>query len=420
MRGGPDVAAPSAEISERSLALLLGSLTAFAPLSIDMYLPSLPAIERDLATTPSSVQLTLAAFFAGLAVAQLAYGPLSDRFGRKKPLVIGLAVYAAASIGCALAPNIEALIALRFLQAVGGAAGVVLARAVVRDLRSGAEAARLLSLLMLVMGVAPILAPLAGGWLLLVGSWRLTFGVLAVIGLTCLAVVPRALPETATRRLERLDVRTIGRQIRELARDRDFVSYALAGAFSQAGMFAYIAGSPFVLIGMFHVSPQAYGWMFGANAAGLIAASQLNRRLLVRSTPSRVLGRATVIAVLAGVSLLALAVAGIQLLPAVLASLFLFVATLGFVGPNATAIAMERHRERAGLASAVLGSSQFVIAAIAAAVVGMANEGTMRPMAAVMATCAVLGYVAALAGRRGAKPGAMVDVDGEEGPHGAT
>jgi DHA1 family bicyclomycin/chloramphenicol resistance-like MFS transporter len=410
MTVGPEIAVPSAResISERSLALLLGSLTAFAPLSIDMYLPSLLAIERDLQTTPRSVQLTLSAFFAGLAVAQLAYGPLSDRFGRKRPLVIGLALYVVASLGCALAPHIEALIALRFLQAAGGAAGIVIARAVVRDLRSGAEAARLLSLLMLVMGAAPILAPLVGGWLLLFGTWRLTFGVLTLLGLACLAVVPRALPETATQRLERLDLRTIGRQLRELARDRDFVAYSLAGGFSQAGMFAYIAGSPFVLIGIFHVSPQAYGWMFGANAAGLITASQLNRRLLVGSTPARVLARATVVAVVAGGCLLALALAGIHVLPAVLASLFFFVATLGFVGPNATAVALDRHRERAGLASAVLGSSQFVIAAIASAVVGAANDGTMLPMAAVMASCAVLGLAAATVGRRAPGPDAMV------------
>jgi DHA1 family bicyclomycin/chloramphenicol resistance-like MFS transporter len=173
-------------------------------------------------------------------------------------------------------------------------------------------------------------------------------------------------------------------------------------------MFAYIAGSPFVLIGIFHVSPQAYGWMFGANAAGLITASQLNRRLLVGSTPAQVLARATVVAVVAGGCLLALALAGIHVLPAVLASLFFFVATLGFVGPNATAVALDRHRERAGLASAVLGSSQFVIAAIASAVVGAANDGTMLPMAAVMASCAVLGLAAATVGRRAPGRDAMV------------
>jgi MFS transporter, DHA1 family, multidrug resistance protein len=406
-------------LRDRSLALLLGSLTAFASLSIDMYLPSLPAIEQDLGTTPSKVQLTLAAFFAGFALAQLAYGPLSDRFGRRKPLVVGLALYVVGSIGCALAPSIETLIAFRFVQAVGGAAGIVIARAVVRDLRSGADAARLFSLLMLVMGASPILAPLFGGWLLLLGTWRLTFAVLSVLGLASLVVVPRALPETAKQRMERLDFRTIAAQMRELGKDRQFVAYAFTNGFSQAGMFSYIAGSPFVLIGMFHVSPQSYGWIFGANAAGLIAASQLNRRILASRTPTQVLALALVVAVLAGAGLVVLAVLRVELLPAVLVALFCFVATLGFVGPNAIAVAMDRHGERAGLASAVLGSGQYVIAAVAATVVGIANDGTMRPMALVMTTCAVASMIAAGLGRR-APPGAMVDPHGEAAAHRAS
>ena len=387
-------------VRDRTLALLLGSLTAFGPLSVDMYLPSLPAIQKDLGTSASGVQLTLAAFFAGLALGQLAYGPLSDRFGRKRPLVVGLVLYAAASLGCAFAPSIEVLIALRFVQALGGAAGVVIARAVVRDLRSGAEAARLFSLLFLVMGAAPILAPLLGGWLLLLGTWRLTFGVLGILGLVCLAVVPRALPETGAQRPERLDLRTIGGQMRELGKDPYFVAYALTGGFSQAGMFAYIAGSPFVLIEIFHVSPQAYGWMFGANAAGLIAASQINRRLLVTRTPAHLLGRALLVAVAASGVLLVLASLHVQALPLVLVALFFFVATLGFVGPNATAVAMERHGQRAGMASATLGSGQYLIAALAAAAVGLANDGTMRPMAVVMALCALSGTAAAALGGR--------------------
>ena len=398
-------------VSDRTLALLLGSLTAFAPLSIDMYLPTLPAIQRELETSANNVQLTLAAFFAGLAIGQFAYGPLADRFGRKRPLVVGLALYAVASLGCAFAPNIESLIAFRFVQALGGAAGIVIARAVVRDLRSGAAAARLFSLLMLVMGAAPILAPLLGGWLLLLGSWRFAFGVLGALGLAALAIVPRALPETATQRLDRLDVRTIGVQLKALGKDPDFVAYALAGGFSQAGMFAYISGSPFVLIEIFHVSPQAYGWMFGANAAGLIAASQMNRRLLATRTPAQVLARALVLSLVAVAGLLVLAVLHLQLLPAVLVALFLFVGTLGFVGPNSTALAMDRHGTRAGIASASLGFGQYVIAALASAAVGIANDGTMRPMAMVMAVCAVGAAVAAAIGRR-SPPDAMLPSDG--------
>ena len=406
-------------VRDRTLALLLGSLTAFAPLSIDMYLPSLPAIQEDLGTTASTVQLTLAVFFAGLAVGQLVYGPLSDRFGRKRPLVVGLALYAVASVGCALAPNIETLIALRFVQALGGAAGIVIARAVVRDLRSGAEAARLLSLLMLVMGAAPILAPLLGGWLLLLGTWRVTFGVLGTLGLVCLAVVPRGLPETSTQRMAQLDLQAIGAQMRALGKDRYFVAYSFAGGFSQAGMFAYISGSPFVLIEIFHVSPQAYGWIFGANAAGLIAASQLNRRLLATRPPAKVLARALLVALVAGGALLLLAMLRAEILPAVLVLLFFFVATLGFVGPNATAVAMDRHGERAGMASATLGAGQYVIAALASAAVGIANDGTMRPMAIVMIGCAVAASLAAALGRR-APPDAMLAADGQARAHRAT
>ncbi|MFT3767677.1 MAG: multidrug effflux MFS transporter [Minicystis sp.] len=269
------------------LALILGVLTALGPLSIDMYLPSLPTIQRELGTTASLTQLTLAAYFAGLGIGQLAYGPLTDRFGRKRPLYAGLALYVVASIACALSPSVYMLVALRFLQAVGGAAGQVVTRAVVRDLYVGAAAAQLLSRLILVMGVAPILAPLVGGWVLLFAGWRAIFATLAVLGLGCLVLMITLLPETATARTPSLDVGHIGRNLRELSRDRSFMAYTLTGAFSQAGMFAYISGSPFVLIELFHVSPQRYGWIFGANAFGLIAGSQINHRLLARRSPGR-------------------------------------------------------------------------------------------------------------------------------------
>jgi len=394
------------EPSERTLALLLGTLTAFAPLSIDMYLPSLPAIARDLHASASAVQLTLAAFFAGLAVAQLAYGPLADRFGRKPPLVFGLVLYVLASVACALAPTVEILVAMRFVQAVGGAAGVVVARAVVRDLRSGAEAARLLSLLMLVMGAAPVLAPLLGSALSVFGSWRLTFWVLAVLGVVCLAVVPAALPETGRRRASRGAPSALLAEIRALLGDRSFLAFALAGGFSQAGMFAYIAGSPFVLIELFDVPPRTYALLFGLNAAGLIAASQLNRRVLATHSSVAVLGRATMAAFVAGLALVALAFVQPSLAPSLVA-LFVFVATIGFVGPNTTALAMERHGARAGLASAVLGSLQFTIASAAATLVGAANDGTMRPMATVMAGCGAAGVACMLLGRKSLAPEAV-------------
>ncbi|WP_437687640.1 multidrug effflux MFS transporter [Sorangium sp. So ce176] len=391
---------PATRKSPGFLALILGALTALGPLSIDMYLPSLPTLQRELGTTASAVQLTLAVYFAGLGLGQLAYGPLTDRFGRKRPLYVGLALYVVASIGCALAPNVRSLIALRFLQAVGGAAGQVVTRAVVRDLYGGAAAARLLSLLMLVMGAAPILAPTLGGWLLLVAGWRFIFALLAALGLGCLALMAVALPETAVERTPRLDLRVIGAHLRELARDHGFVAYTLAGAFGQAGMFAYISGSPFVLIELFHVSPQHYGWIFGANAFGLIAGAQVNHRLLGRRSPAWLLARATAATTAVGAVLLAIAVSGWGGLAAVLASLFAFIACLGFVGSNATALAMEDQGARAGLASAALGSTQFAIAAGASSLVGLLNDGTPRPMAAVMVACAAASWAAGAAARR--------------------
>ena len=374
------------------LALILGALAALGPLTIDMYLPSLPSIEQDLGTTASRTQLTLASYFAGLGIGQLAYGPLTDRFGRKSPLYVGLTLYLLASAGCALAPNAEALIALRFLQALGGAAGPVVMRAVVRDLYVGADAARLLSMLILVMGAAPILAPLLGGLLLTFASWRVIFVVLAVLGAACLALMATALPETSTTRT-RIEPGTLVDGVKRLLGHRSFLAHTLTGAFSQAGMFAYISGSPFVLIELFHVSPQRYGWFFGANALGFIAASQVNHRLLAGRGPGALLARGTVATAAMGAILLALAVTGIGGLPAVAAALFGFMASLGFIGPNATALAMEEQGARAGLASAVLGSIQFGIAACASSMVGLLNDGSMRPMAGVMAACGAASWV---------------------------
>lgn len=379
------------------LVLVLGSLTALGPLSIDMYLPSLPALQRDLGTTASLTQLTLAAYFAGLGLGQLVYGPLSDRFGRKRPLYAGLAIYVLASIACAASPSVHALIALRFAQALGGAAGQVVTRAVVRDLHVGAAAARMLAMLMLVMGVAPILAPLLGGWVLLVAGWRAIFGVLAAFGLACLVTMVVALPETATTRVPSLDLGGIRRSIGLILRDRGFVANTLAGAFAQAGMFAYISGSPFVLIEIFHVSPQAYGWLFGANAVGLIAASQVNHRMLARTPPASMLAGSTVAITAVGAVLLGIALAAWGGLPAMAIALFAFVTCIGFIGSNATALAMEDQGARAGLASAVLGAAQFAVAATASSMVGLLNDGTARPMAGIMAACGGASMIASRA-----------------------
>lgn len=391
----------STPLTAGRFALILGTLTALGPLSIDMYLPALPAIQRSLHTSASLTQLTLSAFFLGLGLGQLAYGPLTDRYGRKPPLYVGLAIYTLASLLCAVAPNVESLIAGRFLQAVGGAAGQVVTRAAVRDRYVGSEAAQLLSRLMLVMGLAPILAPVFGGWVLLVGSWRMLFALLAVCGTACLAMMVAFLPETSVTRTERIDARAIGHNLRELVTDRVFMASSLTQAFASAGMFAYIAGSPFVMIEYFGVSPQRFSVLFGSNAFGLIVGSQINHRLLATRTPARVLRGSTTVIALAGLGLLvAASTLGHQGFVPVAMLLFAYVASIGFVGSNATAIAMEAQGHRAGVASALLGAISFLVAAGASSLVGVFNDGTPRPMAALMALCGCASWTAASIARR--------------------
>ena len=364
-------------------------------MSIDMYLPSLPTLSQVFAADIASVQLTLAAFFLGLAVGQIFYGPLADRFGRKGPLYLGTGLYVLASAGCALAPDIYSLIVLRFAQAIGGCAGMVIARAVVRDLFDAQESARTFSLMMLVMGVAPILAPLAGGYLLLWLGWQSIFWVLALFGLLCLISVVLWLPETRPAGVPAtLGVRSALAGYGGLLMNRSFLGYTLAGGFAQAGMFAYIAGSPSVFIDTYHVPAQHYGWLFGMNAFGLIAASQLNRKLLTNLGAGRVLARMNAITAGLGVVLLVVAATGAGGFIGILLPLFGYVASLGLIFPNAAALALAPHGEHAGSASALLGTVQFGAAAIASILVGLLHDGTALPMAGVIAGCGILALVA--------------------------
>ncbi len=378
------------------LTLILGALSAFSPMSIDMYLPSLPALARDFATDTAAVQLTLSAFFLGLALGQALYGPLADRHGRRPPLLAGIALYVAASAGCALAGSIEALVAWRFLQAMGGCAGVVIARAVVRDLFEPQAAARMLSLLMLVMGVAPILAPLAGGAILVWAGWRWIFAALALFGLACLLAAATGLPETRPAHTVRPGLAGSLRIFAGLARDRRFLGPALAGGLAQAGMFAYISGSPFVFIQVYGVPAQHYGWLFGLNALGIIGGSQLNRWLLHHHPAATILGVANGVTAACGLALLAVAWSGTGGLPLLLVPLFGYVTSLGFTYANAAALAMAPFPEKAGSASALLGTVQFGAAAVAGSVVGHLHDGTAVPMAAIIAACGVLALAARL------------------------
>lgn len=383
------------DTNRKSLILLLGALTAFAPMSIDMYLPSFPQLGQSLQANPGAVQLTLAIFFIGLSVGQAIYGPLSDHYGRKPLLLIGVGLYILASIGCGLAPNIETLIAMRLLQALGGCAGVVLARAVVRDLFDHQMAARIFSALMLVMGLAPILAPLLGGWVLAHFGWRAIFVILALFGLACLLGVAFGLRES--RPVATVQPLHLGRTLRtylNLLRDPVFLGYALAGGISMAGMFAYITGSPFVFIQLYKVPATDFGWLFGLNAAGLILASQVNARLLSRYSPEALLRAALKFGALCGILLFVVAATRFAGLIGLMVPLFCFIASLGFTNPNSTAGALKHHGHQAGSAAALLGAFQFGVATLSGAAVGLLQDGTARPLAGVIAVTAVIAFVA--------------------------
>jgi MFS transporter, DHA1 family, multidrug resistance protein len=386
---------PHTHVHYYRLALILGALTAIGPLAIDMYLPALPTIAREFRVDASVVQSSLAAYFIGIAIGQAFYGPLSDRLGRKPILYLGLALFMISSIGCALAESVDALIAFRFLQALGGCAPIVIPRAIVRDHFDQAGSVRMLSVLMLVMGLAPILAPLIGGQLLVHFGWRAVFWLLTAYAAVWLTVVATMLPESlpSTRRLRHPIHEVLGVYWR-LARDRRFMGHALAGALIFAGLLAYISGSPVVFIELFHVPPEQYGFFFGINAIGIIVASQINRWLVGRVETHRIVKTVLPVAMTAGAVLVIDAYTGFGGFPGILVPLFCYIACHGFVLPNTTALAMSPHGSVAGSASALLGTLQFVLGAIAGSLVGLFANGTPVPMAAVVAGCGASAFLA--------------------------
>ncbi|SEL74943.1 MFS transporter, DHA1 family, bicyclomycin/chloramphenicol resistance protein [Atopomonas hussainii] len=381
------------------LLLILGALSAFGPLAIDFYLPSFPTLAKAFATDVQHVQWSLSAYFVGVALGQLFYGPMADRYGRRKPLLVGITLFALASVACAMATTLEQLIAARFVQALGGCAGMVVARAVVRDLCDTLTTAKVFSQLMLVMGLAPILAPIAGGWLLVHASWPWIFLWLALIASLCLLAVALYLPETLPSELPRAKLSQAGKQYRRLLSDRRFMAYGLSGGLVMAGMFAYIAGSPYVFISLYGISEQHYGWLFGANAAGFIIAAQINARLLRYAPPQVWLGRIMLITVACALVLLVIAQLQPRSLWPILVPLFGYIASIGCLLPNATACAMSGQAANAGSASAMLGFSQFAVAGFTSALVGVLHNGTAQPLAWVMGACAVLALLCVLSSK---------------------
>ncbi|MGV6394556.1 multidrug effflux MFS transporter [Pseudomonas caspiana] len=380
--------------------LILGALSAFGPLAIDFYLPGFPAIALAFGTDEKHVQLTLASYFLGLSIGQLAYGPVADRFGRRIPLLFGVSLFTLASLACAFAPNLEWLIGARFVQALGGCAGMVIARAIVSDKCDAVQSAKVFSQLMLVMGLAPILAPMLGGLLVNLYNWQAIFISLTAFSALASLAVAVGLPESMPATHPRQPLSGALTQYRRLLGDRIFLGHALTGGIVMAGMFAYIAGSPFVFIKLYGVPPEHYGWLFGTNAAGFILIAQLNARLVGKTGPAFMLSR--IIWIYLAAALMLLAVAGLhteQLWP-LLVPLFICIASLGCIIPNASACAMSGQWARAGSASALLGCLQFSVAAAAAALVGVLHDGTAVPMALVISLCGVLGVTLSVLTRR--------------------
>ncbi|BBK35844.1 Bcr/CflA family drug resistance efflux transporter [Allostella sp. ATCC 35155] len=374
------------------LLIILGALTAFAPLSIDMYLPAFPQMELALGASTDAVQRTLAAFFLGFALGQASYGPVTDRFGRKPPLYFGLGLYVLASIGCALAPSAEVLTVLRFVQAVGACSGMVIARAMVRDLFDPKDAARAYSSLMLVTGLAPILAPVIGGIVLVWSVWPTIFWILAAYALLALAAVHWRLPETHPADPSR--PLAFGRAVADygrILRDARYMGYAAGGGLGMAGMFAYIAGSPFVFIDLHGISAQQYGWVFGLNAIGFVAAAQVNGRLLPPGSHERAMRAAQLVQGAAALVLIATGATGAGGFLGLFVPIFVYVACLGFIMPNAAALAMAPYGRNAGVASALLGTLQFSLAAIASGLVGLLHDGSALPMAGTIAVFGLAG-----------------------------
>lgn len=375
----------------RAIILLLGSLTALGPLTIDMYLPSFPDIALSLGESTDRIQYSLSSFFVGLAIGQLFYGPITDRYGRKLPIYIGLAIYLISAIACAFTDSLEMLVAMRFLQGIGGSAGMVVARAVVRDKFEAQDSARVFSTLMLIMGIAPILAPILGSWFSEYLGWRSIFIILTAFSALLFALVYWRMEETHGFHAD-VKLSNTFRVYKDVITDKIFVFSTLSGNMIQAGMFAYITGSAFVIIELFGFKQLQYSWIFGANAGGLILSSQFNSRLLRKFSIEQMLNITIPTTFILGLLLMGNAL--FHWSPTLfLINLFLFISSLGMILPNATARALSSQGSRAGSASALMGTIQFTIASLASAAVSTFHNDTALPMAMTIAICGLLSFI---------------------------
>jgi len=372
------------------LILILGLLTAIGPFSIDMYLPAFPDIARGLHTTVAQVTLSLSSFFVGISFGQLLYGPLLERFGRKKPLYAGLCVYLLASIGCALAASVNALIILRLLQALGGCVGLVASRAMVRDMFDVKENAKVFSTLMLVVAVSPIIAPTLGGYVTSMLGWRYVFLMLIIIDIIVIICAYFLLPESKKPDPNfSLKPGPILKNFSGVITHPNFYTYALTAAISASGLYAYIGGSPHVFMEIFHVTEKQYGWIFALIAMGLIGASQVNSLLLRNYSSEQLIRIALLCQSIIGITMVVLTLLGWSDLFITIFLIFIFLGTQGFVFPNASALSLAHFGHTAGSASALLGGIQMTIGACTSALVSILQNHTALPMTAVMACCAI-------------------------------
>ncbi|MEA5428135.1 multidrug effflux MFS transporter [Arcicella lustrica] len=384
-----------------SLILILGSLTALAPFSIDMYLPGFPAIAEDLNTSAAKVSLTLSGFFIGISAGQLLYGPLFDHFGRKKPLYFGLSLYILASIACIWVKNIDSLIVLRFIEAIGACAATVASVAMVRDLFPVQDSAKVFSLLMLVLGVSPMIAPTVGGIVTATFGWQAVFIILTVIGALLLLSVILWLPNSyKPDPSHSLKPEPIIRDFISVIVEPQFYTYALTGAISFAGLFAYVSGSPMIFMNVFKVSEQVYGWIFAFLSIGFIGASQLNNIVLRRFKSEQIIQIALRTQVLVGFIFLIASYNDWLNLGITLFLLFLFLSCIGFANPNMAALSLAPFSKNAGTASALMGAIQMGMGSLISVVISMFDEPSTLPMVAAMAVSALIANLVYLLGKR--------------------
>ena len=383
------------------LILILGLLSALGPFSIDMYLPGFPTIAADLNTSVDQVSYSLSSFFIGICIGQLICGPLLDRFGRKKPLYVGLLIYVIASLGCALATSVEVLIGLRFLQALGGCVCMVAPGAIVRDSFPAKENAKVFSLLILILGVSPIIAPTVGSFVIAGLGWHAVFILLAIIATLLLILVIFLLPESKQPdRSMSLRPKPIITNFLFVLKQPQFFTYAFSGAVAAAGLFAYLAGSPFVFMNIYKVTEQQYGWIFGLVAAGLITCSQLNNVMLRKYDSSQIIKTVLFVQTTIGLVLFLGSYLDWLNIYTTIGLIFLFLSCQGFSFPNSSALSLAPFTREAGSASALMGALQMGFGALASAFVGLINNGTTLPMTGVMAGCALLGLIILSLGRK--------------------